>query len=73
MKKQYLLFAGDDYYPQGGCWDFKGSFNSIEEAVTAHDPNEFEYKGGWANIFCLVEEKEVLRFERGEWIKPSRK
>lgn len=30
--KRYLLFAYDDYYPSGGWNDFKGSFDSVEEA-----------------------------------------
>ena len=30
--KQYLVFAGSDYYPSGGWKDFKGSFDSIDEA-----------------------------------------
>jgi len=30
---QYLLFAGMNYYPGGGWNDFKGAFETIEEAV----------------------------------------
>jgi len=33
--KRYLLFCGDRYYPSGGWEDFKGSFNSIEDAIAA--------------------------------------
>ena len=31
--KQYLVFAYDRYYPGGGWSDFKGSFDTEEEAV----------------------------------------
>lgn len=67
MNKQFLLFAGDDYYPEGGAYDFKGSFETEEDAVKAHNPNEHDYNGGWANIFDLKEEKIVKQFSRGTW------
>ncbi len=31
--KRYLLFAGNDYYPNGGAKDFFGSFDLPEEAI----------------------------------------
>jgi hypothetical protein len=33
--RQFLLFAGDHYYPSGGYNDFKESFDSIVEAEVA--------------------------------------
>lgn len=30
--KRFILFAGDDYYPSGGWKDFRGDFNSRDEA-----------------------------------------
>ena len=67
MKKQFLLFAGSNYYPEGGAYDFKGSFDTVELAVKAHDPNEQKLDGGWANIFDLKEEKIVKQFYEGNW------
>lgn len=32
--KRYALFTFSEYYPAGGWEDFKGSFDSIEEART---------------------------------------
>jgi len=29
--KRYLLFTGNDYYPEGGWGDFGGDFDTIEE------------------------------------------
>lgn len=40
--KRYLLFAGDRYYPAGGWQDFKGSFDSLTEAILAA-VNSFEW------------------------------
>ena len=65
--KQILLFAGNDYYPEGGAYDFKGSFETVELALQAHNPKEHRYEGGWANIFDLKEEKIVKQFSRGTW------
>lgn len=31
--KRYLLFVGDNYYPEGGWHDFRGAFDSIDAAV----------------------------------------
>lgn len=33
--KNYLLFAGTDYYPLGGFADWIGGYSSIEEAKAA--------------------------------------
>ena len=73
MKKQFLLFAGNDYYPYGGAYDYKGSFKTIEEAVSSHNPNEHDYNGGWANVFELPKEKIVMQFKRGGWHKGDKK
>ncbi len=35
--KQFLLFAGDQYYPSGGWSDFQGDFDSVD-AAKAHLP-----------------------------------
>ena len=35
--KAYLLFSGDNYYPSGGISDYKGDFDSLDEAVTAFE------------------------------------
>jgi hypothetical protein len=31
--KRYLLFAGDNFYPEGGWNDYCGSFDTIDEAI----------------------------------------
>jgi len=64
---KYLLFCGNDYYPRGGARDFKGSFATLEDAIEAHDPHEYDYDGGWANIFNLDSQKIEKYFDRGLW------
>lgn len=34
--KRYLLFAGQDQYPTGGWGDFKGDFDTIEDAYQSN-------------------------------------
>lgn len=33
--KRFLVFAGQNYYPQGGWDDFHGSYDTLEEAEEA--------------------------------------
>lgn len=33
MKKRFVLFAGDTYYPGGGMSDCRGSFETMVEVV----------------------------------------
>lgn len=30
--KRFLLFNNFSYYPHGGMWDYRGDFDTIEEA-----------------------------------------
>lgn len=63
----YLLFAGNDYYPLGGAEDLKGKYADIQSAIIAHNPTEYTYDGGWANVLCLDTLKVVMCFSRGVW------
>ena len=64
---EILLFAGNDCYPEGGAHDFKGSFKNKEDAIKSHNPNQYKYEGGWANIFDLKKQKIIKQFSRGTW------
>lgn len=33
--KRFLVFVGDDYYPQGGWRDFRGDYDSQAQAMDA--------------------------------------
>ena len=55
---RFLLFTGSDYYPAGGWDDFKGSADTLEEALkAAKDAND-----SWVQIVDL---------ETGEMINPE--
>lgn len=41
--KRYLLFCGDKYYPYGGWDDFRGAFDTLEEAREAAVPTRTIY------------------------------
>ena len=60
----FLLFAGNDYYPRGSANDLESTHNSKEEAIAAHDPNKYEYEGGWANILDTETMQVVWMFGR---------
>lgn len=61
----YLLFAGVEYYPEGGAEDLQGHFDTIDAAIAGYDSKNFE----WANILCLDSLKIVCHFYDGEWIQ----
>lgn len=48
MSVPFLLFEGDDYYPQGGWLDYAGAFETLEAAQAAK--SERKYEGGWAHV-----------------------
>lgn len=53
--KQYLLFAGDYYYPSGGMSDLHGQYDNFEEALQEGenlinlDESDANHKS-WAHI-----------------------
>ena len=46
--KRYLLFTGDKYYPNGGMYDFRHDFDSLEEAKQYWEKTD---RGDWAHIY----------------------
>jgi len=50
--KRYFLFAGVDYYPEGGAYDFMGSYETLE-AARAAKPDD--YRAEWAQIAYLTD------------------
>lgn len=50
--KRYLIFGSPGYYPSGGMYDFRGSFDTIEDAkALANEPFESAARGSdWAHI-----------------------
>jgi len=47
---RYLLFAGYTYYPSGGWGDYRGSFETVEEAVARFEKDKKENWWDWYHI-----------------------
>lgn len=65
--KRYWLFAGKEYYPNGGMEDYKADFDSVEDAKAAFDSaqaaEEKDYrKSDWAHIADSHTGKIVMQF-----------
>lgn len=62
--KRFLLFWGYDYYPSGGWYDFKGSFDSLDaakEVLLQRQPDGFrECDGDWAHIVDTAEAARIV-------------
>lgn len=54
--KRYALFSGDYYYPNGGWDDFKGTFDTINEALAAHTVEEYS----WFHVVDLTTGEKVV-------------
>lgn len=51
-----MIFAGNYYYPSGGMYDFKGSYDTFEEAAEALRSYMYKYLGSegmWGHIYVL--------------------
>lgn len=52
--KRFFLFFGDSYYPDHGWKDFRGSFDTQEEAEAAltkeFHPDYDHFPGGWWQV-----------------------
>ena len=54
--KRFLLFCGENYYPNGGWADFKGDFDSLEEAFQG----AFKSKSDWYHIVDAQDARLIL-------------
>lgn len=66
MTKRYALFAGMRYYPGGGWEDFKGMFETVEDAqaFSRDSLNQIDEEGlleyDWGQIVDLLNQSVVL-------------
>lgn len=70
--KRFLLFKGDDYYPQGGFDDFVGSYDTVDEAMDAHKPESCQ----WAHVADSLEWSIVAKsgwVHCGTWVLVNEK
>jgi len=67
----YLLFAGENYYPEGGVEDFQGAFTTLEAAKAAHRPsgNRWAHVAVWTDsrFEIVARTKYVSSRRRWEW------
>jgi len=56
--KRYLLFTGDTFYPGGGMQDFRGDFNTIDEARDFSASDKVS-AWDWYEIYDTHERKDV--------------
>ena len=60
--KRYMLFAGDQYYPNGGMRDYQGSYDTVDEARLEVDKRRDE--GGqrfyWFHVYDIFEGHTVV-------------
>jgi hypothetical protein len=61
--KRFWLFAGDHYYPFGGMTDFKGHFDTVEQAMKGNLRSE------WAHVFDCETKLIVAKrsIDEGDW------
>lgn len=55
MSARYIVFAGNEYYPQGGWHDYKGKRYSYEQALEL--ATKVAFNNDWVQIVDLEEEK----------------
>jgi hypothetical protein len=59
--KNYLVFYGGDFYPLGGMFDFKESFDTKKEANDFLEINKEKYC--WCHIYDLDLSEIVYKIE----------
>jgi hypothetical protein len=50
--EKYWLFAGDNYYPSQGLGDFRGSFDTVDDAMKRFTSHYAQYD--WAFVALVV-------------------
>ena len=59
----YILFAGNNYYPNGGAEDIIGTFSSMEEAKEGYIEASMRSPYEWMHIYCISEGRIVYKVE----------
>ena len=60
--KQFLFFAGNQFYPYGGWNDFKASFDTAEQAHDEWIKSTTEKVYDWAHVVDLKSGEEVASY-----------
>ena len=75
--KRYILFAGKNYYPNGGMHDFVDSFDTATEAAKKYN-NGADRIYQWYHIYdtqksSIIFDSEETALTGGELIKRAKK
>ena len=63
---KYHVFSGVDYYPEGGIFDYSGSFDTLAEAVKqALEASSEHYQ--WAQVCRVTPTGELEEVPREQW------
>ena len=60
----YLIFAGEYYYPKGGAEDLICTEKNYEEAVNAMEVKLKQKNINWAHIYSISENKIVFNVDK---------
>lgn len=66
-ERRFKLFSGDDYYPQGGAGDFRGSFPTVSAAMDSFDPKTGANYDKWAHVFDTESDTIVAEVYCKQW------
>ena len=57
---KYLLFAGREYYPQGGWSDFIGHYNDLDQALAASDIYMGDEDNKWEDCWWEIIDRDTM-------------
>lgn len=64
---EFLVFCGNEYYPNGGWNDYKGGFDSIEEAIEFCEKIMKDEHFDWGQVVQQGASNEFWRFGENFW------
>lgn len=71
-KEKYLVFAGNQYYPEGGMNDLKGIFYELDGAkkfaeAVVEDEHFRSLRWNWSQVYCVNTGK-TYRYGEQLWV-----
>lgn len=60
--KNFLVFHGQDYYPEGGMDDFHSEFDTLDEAIQCIEnmySDKETWAWCWANVYSVIDREKV--------------
>lgn len=68
---QFIVFAGQTYYAQGGANDYLSSHDFLVDAIVAAQNAEYEpgRKSDWSHVWDSVNKEVIVVFSHGELVE----